>query len=109
MDKNEILEKSRKENKGYDERELWITAKAWQLGGAVGIIICGLASLFLAFFCDLPMKYAADNMAIYFGMLAAVCVFKAIKLRKPSDIALAAVFSGFFIFYAATFVAGFVN
>ena len=109
MDKNTILEKSKKENKGYDERELQITAKAWQLGGAVGIIICGLAMLLLGFFSDSPMKYGADNMMIYFGMLAAVCIFKSVKLRKLPDIVQAVAFSGFFIFFAVTFVSNFVK
>ncbi len=109
MDKNTVLEKSKKENRGYDERELQITAKAWQFGGAVGIIICGLAMMLLGFFCDSPMKFGADNMMIYFGMLAAVSVFKAIKLKKLSDIFLAVAFSGFFIFFAVTFVTSFVK
>ena len=109
MDKKTVLEKSKKENKGYDERELQIIAKAWQFGGATGIIICGLAMLLLGFFSDSPIKYGADNLMIYFGMLAAVSVFKSIKLGKLSDIALAVAFTGFFIFFAVTFVTNFVN
>ena len=109
MDKKTILENSKKENKGYDERELQIIAKAWQFGGAVGIIICGLAMLLLGFLSDSPMKDGADNLMIYFGMLAAVSIFKAIKLKKLSDIVLAVAFSGVFIFFAVTFVTNFVK
>lgn len=109
MDKDEILKRSKKENRGYDERELQITAKAWQIGGAVGIIICGAAMLLLGVLSDAPMKYGADNLAIYFGMIAAVYSYKAIKLKSKLEAALAAAFWAFFAFFAGTFVLAFIK
>ena len=109
MDKNEILEKSKRENRGYDEREAQIIAKAWQIGGAIGIIICGFAMLLLVALSDTPMRYGADNLMIYFGMIAAVYTYKAIKLRHKHEIAFAVIFWAFFIFFTATFISSFIK
>lgn len=109
MDKNEILEKSRKENRGGDERESQITAKAWQLGAAVGILICGIVMTVFEIVFDEPMKYVADNMMIYFGMVATVFTVKAVKLRAKHEIVLAALLWAFFVFFTAVFVLSFIK
>lgn len=107
MDKHEIREKSRKENRGGDEREAQITAKAWQLGAAVGILICGIAMTVFGLVFDEPMKYMADNMMIYFGMIATVYTYKAVKLKTRLDIMFASLFWVFFGCFTAIFVVSF--
>ncbi len=104
MDKEEILEKSRKENRGGDEREAQVTAKAWRLGAAVGILICGICMSVFEIVFNEPMKYTADNMMFYFGMIATVYTYKAVKLRARLDILFAAVFWAFFGCFTAIFV-----
>ncbi len=109
MDRNEILEKSRKENRGGDEREAQITAKAWQLGAAVGIMICGVAMTVFGLVFDQPMKTMADNMMMYFCMIATVYTYKAVKLKTRLDMAFASVFWAFFIFFTVIAVMSFLG
>ncbi len=104
MEREEILKKSRKENRGGDEREAQITAKAWQFGAAVGIMICGACMMVYGLVLGEPMKYTADNMMFYMGMLAAVYTYKAVKLRARLDILFAAVFWAFFGCFTAIFI-----
>lgn len=109
MDKNEILEKSRQENRGGDEREAQVTAKAWQLGAAVGIMICGIAMTVFGLVFDAPLKTMADNMMIYFGMIATAYTYKAVKLKARLDMAFASVFWAFFIFFTVIAVMSFMG
>ena len=45
MTKDEILEKSRKENTGMDEREQEIHTKASNLGGTVGVMVAMILAI----------------------------------------------------------------
>ena len=47
MTKEEILEKSRKENKNSDERELIIRIKAFELAGQITLLVMSLIALFI--------------------------------------------------------------
>ena len=51
MNKDEILEKSRQENKHKDEMEKEVFLKAGQISCAVGSIICAIIIVLETFFC----------------------------------------------------------
>ena len=55
MDKNEILERSRKENQGADLVELEVGRKSSGIAGAVTLMICAVLNLISTFFFDQPM------------------------------------------------------
>ncbi len=67
MNKEEILSKSRKENKGTDERELQIRLKSKRIAKATGILIAFLLVLIDAIWLNnSAIGYTA--LAIAFGM-----------------------------------------
>lgn len=109
MDREEILEKSREENRGGDEREAQITAKAWQIGATVGIIVCGLIMIVFGIASDGGMEYIADNLMIYFAMIATTYTVKAAKLKAKGDIVSAVLFWVCFAFWTALFAANMVK
>ena len=45
MDKDEILKRSRNENRGQDEMEREVDAKAGRQAAAVGLLVCGFLFL----------------------------------------------------------------
>ena len=75
MNKDEILEKSRQENKHKDEMEKEVFLKAGQRSCAVGSIICALIIVLETFFAD---HVNLSILALYFGsiqlVLSAICM-----------------------------------
>ena len=82
MTREEILEKSRKGNKGMDERELQITQKAKALSQAVSLTVCMLLSL-ICMITDGPMLISNTAWTITAVMYASDNLFLAFKLKKP--------------------------
>ncbi len=89
MKKEEILQASRKENKNVDLAELEANRYAASIASSVGIFICALISLLASTIADI-MLYSP--WAIYFGMTSTNWLIRAIKLKKKSNFAVAAVF-----------------
>ncbi len=90
MDKEKILEASRKENKNIDLTELEANRYAGSIASSVGAFICALISLLSSVVADI-MLYSP--WAIYFGMMCASWLVKAIKLKRKTDWIVAAVFA----------------
>lgn len=77
MDKNEILAKSRNENKNADERENIIKKNAYLVSSVVGIIVCGIFYII------------EDNITyfiIWFSINSVAEVYQAAKLKKTYNI-----------------------
>lgn len=86
MDKNEILEKSRKENDHKpDERELFVNGKASAVGTSVGILLCALVILLEALLTE---NYVATPAAwtVYWGIFAAIHTYKFAKLKQKHEL-----------------------
>ena len=84
MNKEDILEKSRKENKGkHDERELAALARAGQIAAAVGGMLCAIIILLESIFSD---SVSTAPWAIYLGMTGTTLLVKYVKLRKPHEL-----------------------
>ena len=100
MDKEEILAKSREENKNRD----FVEAEALHKGNAVafttGIMLCSLVSVLHAIFRD-SVNYGA--WVVMFGMMAAIMLTKYVKLKKRHELLLGlgyiALSVSFFVFY----------
>ena len=82
MTREEILEKSRKSGKGYDERELLIMQKAKAVSQAVSLTVCMLLSL-ICVYTDGPMLISQTAWTVASVMYATDNLFLAIKLKKP--------------------------
>lgn len=109
MEKNEILEKSRRENRGGDERDAQITAKAWRLAAAVGILLCGITMTVYEIVYDTPMPYVADHMMIWIGIVATAFTVRAVRLKTKLDILFAAVMWAMFAVFTGMFIWSFLK
>lgn len=100
MDKDEILAKSRAENRDRDFVEAEALAKANSAALHVGIIVCGTLSILHVIFLE-TIDFSA--WTVYFSALTTVMIFKYVKLRKRHELVLG-LFYGvcgavFFLFY----------
>ena len=82
MTREEILEKSRKSGRGYDERELLIVQKGKAISQAVSLTVCMLLSL-ICVYTDGPMLISQTAWTVASVMYATDNLFLAIKLKKP--------------------------
>lgn len=100
MDRDEILKRSREENKDRDLVELEVLHRANNVALSVSMLICALVSVLHAIFRDSP-DYAV--WVVQFGMLSAVMLVKFAKLRRRHELLLGLLYGGFcvcfFVFY----------
>lgn len=83
MTREEILEKSREENKGMDERELQSMFQGGYLSHSIGLVLCSLVRLLNSHF-DGPNSTNYAVWFVLFGMYAAYFWTLAQKSRKKS-------------------------
>lgn len=96
MDKNEILEKSRQENKKSDELEKDVNIKASRIAMLVAAILLGV------------FIFIEDNnsyLIILDSMCCALWCYKACRLKQKSDIILAVIWSIIFVLNFAVYIA----
>lgn len=104
MDREEILAKSRNENKGLDEREKASLKQAGSRAYAVGGMVCMAVILLSAVFDRFgsPATYAA--WAVYLSMAGTTFVTKYGALQKKHELILGC----FYLVLAAVFLVLFV-
>ncbi len=100
MEKDEVLKKSRAENKDRDFVELEALHRANNIAVSVSMLICALVSVLHAIFRDSP-DYAV--WIVQFGILSTVMLVKFTKLRRRHELLLGLLYGGFcvcfFVFY----------
>ena len=101
MNREEILEKSRRENKGTDEMELIVLNSAGKLAAQRGMLICCVVAVLQVSFTD-SMSY--ESWMIYFSILGTLFTVKYVKLHKKHELLLAILFSALFVFFTVLFV-----
>lgn len=92
MNKDEILEKSRRENKKQDEFDKQVLLE----GSRAGIVVAAiLATIFMLvqILMDGGINYGMYGML--FAMLASMSVVKAVRMKRKHEIALAVFHTGF--------------
>lgn len=102
MNREEILEKSRKENRNKDLAELDIEVKAGSVAARVGATVCVLISTVFVF--------AADTMPsmpwiIYFSIIGTNSLVKFVKLKRKTDLTLTILFFVILVLWLAVFAA----
>ena len=100
MDKEEILARSRKENRDRDFVEAEALAKANSIALSVGLMVCGLLSILHVIFLD-TVDYSV--WTVYFSTLTTTMIFKYVKLRKRHELVIGLFYGAcsvmFFVFY----------
>ena len=100
MDKDEILEKSRKENWNKDLVEAEALAKASEIAVNLGVVLCALLSVLQGIFRE-SIDYGL--WTVMFGIMSTMMLAKFAKLRRRHELLVGlgylalAVF--FFVFY----------
>ena len=104
MDQEEILAKSRAENRGQDEREKAAMSRAGQVASAVGGLVCALIRLLNVIFDHMGDTSTFVVWAVYLSITGTSLLVKYRQLRKPHELAaglaqvlLAAVFFVLFV------------
>ncbi len=100
MTKEEILEKSRKENKNKDICEIEAINKSSATAIQIGLLLCCLISILEVIFND---NINCGVWTVFFGMTGALFLTKYIKLRRNHELVLSIFYillgTGFLITY----------
>ena len=83
MNKDEILERSRKENKNQDEMERDSLAKAGQRACAVGGLVCMVTIILEAIFAE---GVNMGTWAVYLSMTGTMLLVKYVRLKKKHEL-----------------------
>lgn len=107
MNKEDILQASRKENQNKDFYELEVISRAQRIGGLIAISIAFLLMLVERVVYDSGTNYA------YFLMILSACaglwIYKAIKLKRKHEIVFAVVWTLLSIYAAVEVVLGYIG
>ena len=100
--KEEILEKSREENKKGDEREKQAQNKAYAIGASIGLLLCMVVVLLERIVFD-----RSDDAVwlIYTGMDFPISLISYKETKKKSWLVLTILFGLCFVAYAALYIA----
>lgn len=103
MTREEILEKSRSENKIMDEREQNVALRSGSIAKGVGLLLCMLV-VFLGDVLGADPAAGLGAFAIYWGMYGTERGYRWWKLRERSDLLLAVGSFAFLIAFAAAYL-----
>ena len=84
MDRDEILERSRKENRDRDFVEEEATNKAHSIALSVGMIVCGLISVLSGIFQENGVNFSV--WIVMWSIWSAVFLVKYHRLRKRHEL-----------------------
>lgn len=96
MDKEEILAKSRRENKNRDFEEMQVLTWAIGIATRIGLLICCLLSVLEVLFRD---RVNTASYTIFFGILATTMLLKYAKLRRKHELLVAVLYLALFVFF----------
>lgn len=96
MDKEEILERSRRENRDRDFVEEEAVNKANAIAFSVGMMVCGLLSVLHAIFRD-SMEYSV--WVVMWAISASVFLVKYHRLRKRHELVLGIFYGALSVFF----------
>lgn len=83
MNKEKILESSRRENKNRDLAEMEVTAQAGNIAGRVGATICVVLTLIFRIFTK---TYFLSPWVVYFSILTTHTLVKYASLKRKTDL-----------------------
>lgn len=102
MEKDEILKKSREENKNRDFVEAEALNRANAIALAVGVIVCGVVSILRGLLTEKGTEPAV--WTVMFGMMSAGMLVKFVKLRRRHELLLGLLYLGFCVFFFALYL-----
>lgn len=106
MNKEEILAKSRAENKSMDELEKNVLDKAGKISTQVGLLLCCLIAVLEVIFTG---KVSMGSWTIYFGILTTQFLVKYCKLRQKHELLVTIFYCVLFLAFFALFIKGLIG
>jgi hypothetical protein len=106
MKREEILEKSRRENKGGDAWEADVLAQAGKIAVQAGLLLCCLTAVLEV---TVTGKVSMGSWTIYFGMLTTLFAVKYRKMRKRHELAMTILYGGLFVMFLTLFIRNLVR
>ena len=106
MNKDDILEKSRRENTGPDEMEQYVMAAAGKIASKVGMLVCCIVVILQVVFTG---AISFESWMIYFSILATTFLVKYWKLRSKHELWVAVFYTMLFIMFAVLFILSLVG
>ena len=103
MTRDEILEKSRKENKAMDEREQAAVLRGGSIAKGVGLALCMLM-VFLGDVLGADPAAGLGAFGIYWGMYGTDRAYRWWKLRERTDLLLAVGSFAFVVAFAVAYL-----
>lgn len=107
MNKEEILQASRKENKNKDIYELEVINKGQRIGGLIAISVAFALLLLEDMILDIGTNYGYFCIIMSAG--AGLWIYKAVKLKRKQEILLAVLWSVMGIYSAVMVILGFIG
>ncbi|MBQ2675937.1 MAG: hypothetical protein IJF54_00860 [Clostridia bacterium] len=101
MTKNDILEKSRKENQNGDEMETKVRLHSYGMSAAIGGLICMAFVIVESIIFD---RSTALIWTIYSGMYFSKSILDAVKLKKKIDICLSILWGLVFVLNIVSYI-----
>ena len=101
MNKEEILEKSRNDNKSGDEREKKIRLTSFAIGSVAAVILCIILSLVEQFVFD---RSPTALWTIASGMIFFTHLTQAIKLKQKNCIVVSVAYGIWFFSHLAAYI-----
>lgn len=106
MDKEEILARSRRENKNRDFEEMAVLAWAAGIAARAGLIICCLLSVLEVLFRD---QVSTAGYTIFFSILGTAMLLKYVKLRRKHELLIAVLYLALFVFFFVLHLRGLIG
>ena len=101
MEKEDILEISRREHQNRDLAELEASVQAGNLAGRVGAGVCCLVS---ALFVRAGHTVLLGPWVIYFSILGTHALVKFLKLKRKTDLVLTVLYLVMFLLFLVFFI-----
>ena len=101
MEKEDILEISRREHQNRDLAELEASVQAGNLAGRVGAGVCCLVS---ALFVRAVHMMPLGPWVIYFSILGTHALVKFLKLKRKTDLVLTVLYLVMFLLFLVFFI-----
>ena len=105
MNREEILNKSRNENRDYDERELNVHTKSSAIAKAVGVAIAFVIVLIEEIFFEHPPIASMSAFSVCFAMDAVESWYRLINLKGKFNLIKSIIFSVFAITFIVSLIA----
>ena len=101
MNKEKILESSRRENKNRDLAEMEVTAQAGNIAGRVGATVCVVLTFIFRIFTK---TYFLSPWVVYFSILTTHTLVKYASLKRKTDLILGILYLAMCLTFLAFFV-----